>query len=302
MRIVSLLPSITELVFALGKGAEVVGVSHECDSPSEAARLPKLTRSRIDPEAPSAAIDQAVSDRGGPLYEVDGDLLADLRPDLILTQAQCDVCAVDERIVREHAEGLPGRPRVVSINPIDLAGVFEVFRRIGREVGASDAAEGLIDRFESSRRTIADRIIGRPRPGTILLEWTDPPFTSGHWNPDIVAAAGGQELLAGPGEPSRRTSWDEVIAARPEVLLIAPCDFGIDRAAAEVEAIVAGPIGERLALLRDRAVTAVDGNAYFARPGPRLVESLQIAAAAMSPDHCGDLAPPNGWRTIPVGR
>ena len=301
MRVVSLLPSITELVFELGKGSEVVGVSHECDTPAEAARLPRLTRSRIDPEASSAAIDAAVSDRGGPLFEVDRERLADLRPDLILTQGQCDVCAVDERIVRDIAEGLPGPPRVVSINPIDLSGVFETFRLVGREVGAIGEAQRLIDRFESARRLIAERIDGRPRPRAILLEWTDPPFTSGHWNPEIIADAGGLEILTEAGSPSKRTTWNAVIEARPEVLLIAPCGFTIDRAASDVAAIVDGPLGPRLASIGINMVTVIDGNAYFARPGPRLDESLRIAAAAIHPEPCGDLAPPNGWRHVPVG-
>ncbi|WP_152051687.1 cobalamin-binding protein [Tautonia marina] len=300
MRIASLLPSLSELVCDLGRGEWLVGVTHECDFPSHLARLPHLTRSKIDPGGTSAEIDAVVAEQGGSLYELDRDLLEALKPDLILTQTQCDVCAVNEATVRKVAEILPSRPRVESVNPTDLAGVFEVFRRVGRLLDAEVEAETLIGRFESTAREIAQRRAGRPQPGTIMVEWTDPPFTSGHWNPELVALAGGRELLAQNGEASRRTNWETIMAAQPEVLLIAPCGFELDRVRQEVAPLTRLDGWQTLPAVRHGMVTIADGSAYFARPGPRLEASLRIAAAAIDPETCSDLAPTSGWERLVV--
>ncbi|WP_233578702.1 cobalamin-binding protein [Tautonia sociabilis] len=298
MRVVSLLPSLTELVCALGRGSWLVGVTHECDFPPEAALLPRLTSSRIPSGGTSAQIDAMVAQQGGSLYELDREALAAARPDLILTQTQCDVCAVNEAKVRDVAASLPGRPRVESVNPTGLLGVFEVFERVGRLLGAEAEAEALLRRFEATAREIARRREGRPMPRVVLLEWTDPPFSSGHWNPELVGLAGGREMLARPGEASRRISWHDVAAARPEVLLLAPCGFDLDRARSEVDAIRRIPFWDELPAVRSGMVTLADGSSFFARPGPRLDESLRIAAAAIDPEQCGDLAPPSGWERL----
>jgi iron complex transport system substrate-binding protein len=295
MRVVSLLPSLTELVCDLGRGEWLVGVTHECDFPHEVARLPRLTRSRIPSEGTSAEIDALVSEQGGSLYDLDRTLLAHARPDLILTQTQCDVCAVNEAKVRDLAAGLPHPPRVESVNPTDLAGVFDVFRRVGTLLDAELEADHRIGRFDSTAREISRRRQGRPEPTVVLLEWTVPPFTSGHWNPELVSIAGGRELLARPGMPSRRVSWSDVIDAQPEVLLIAPCGFTLDRTRAEVDALSQLPGWAELPAVRSGLVAIADGSSYFARPGPRLEESLRIAAAAIDPEACGDLAPNSGW-------
>jgi iron complex transport system substrate-binding protein len=300
MRIVSLLPSLTELVCALGRGDALVGVTHECDFPPGVERLPHLTGSRIPADASSAEIDAKVSEQGGQLYELDRTLLAELRPDLILTQAQCEVCAVSERTVREAAGSLPGHPPVESVNPICLADVFAMFRRVGDLLGARAAAAALIGRFEATAAEIARRRRGRGDPRVVLLEWLDPPFSSGHWNPDLVRMAGGREVIASPGEPSRRLSWDELAAADPEVILLTPCGFTLERSATELPDLQSRPEWNALSVSRNGRVVLADGSAYFSRPGPRLEASLRIAAAAIDPETCAELAPAAGWRPLPV--
>ncbi|WP_254053766.1 ABC transporter substrate-binding protein [Singulisphaera sp. GP187] len=296
----SLLPSLTELVCALGHQGALVGVTHECDYPVGVEQLPHLTRSRIAAAASSAAIDAAVVAEGGSLYELDGALLAQLCPDLILTQEQCDVCAVNEATVRRVAAGLPGLPRVESVNPTCLADLDAMFRRIGVLLGAEEEAEALIARFDATVAAIARRRQGRPLRRVLVLEWFDPPFSSGHWNPEIVALAGGVEVIGEAGQRSRRLSWDEVAEADPELIVLSPCGFTIARTEEELSALEARPEWSRLEAVRSGGVTLVDGSAYFSRPGPRLEMSLKIAAAAIDPEACGDLAPREGWRRLPA--
>lgn len=301
MRIVSLLPSLTEIVCALGRRADLVGITHECDFPADVANLPKLTRSRIPSSATSAEIDAAVSEQGGSLYELDRELLASLKPDLILTQAQCDVCAVNEGAVRSCAANLPGNPRVESVNPTDWQGVAEMFGRIGEWLGDQAAGERLATDIETDAALIAARVRDRPKVSTVLLEWLDPPFIAGHWIPDLIAMAGGQDQLGRSGEISRRATWDELARANPEVLLLSPCGFSLERAEQELPAFLARTEVQGLKAVRTGRVALIDGNMYFSRPGPRLRESLRIAAAVIHPEHCRDLAPEEGvaWRILP---
>ena len=310
MRIVSLLPSLTELVCALGRRDDLVGVTHECDYPAGVERLPHLTRSRIPAAATSGEIDALVRQQAGSLYELDEPLLAALRPDLILTQEQCDVCAVNEQTVRRAAPA-PGRSaQVESVNPTTLADLFAMFRLVGDLIDRAGEAELLVARFEATASEIARRARERSRTApagrlrVVLLEWLDPPFCSGHWNPKIIALAGGVEPIARAGERSRSLSWDEIAAARADVILVAPCGFTLDRAVAEVETLGERPEWRQLAAVRAGRVVIADGSAYFSRPGPRLETSLRIAAAAIDPDLCKDLAPPEGmgWRRAPSSR
>jgi iron complex transport system substrate-binding protein len=300
MRIVSLLPSLTELVCALGRGGDLVGVTHECDFPPGVERLPHLTESVIPAGASSAEIDALVAGQGGSLYRLDAGRLAELRPDWILTQAQCDVCAVNEGTVREVAAALPSRPRVESVNPTDLAGVFTMFETIGALLDARGAAEDLVSAFVMQIATLNRETHGLSRPRVVLLEWLDPPFTSGHWNPDLVAIAGGDERLARSGQPSRRVTWDKFASASPEVLLVAPCGFDLHRAEAETDRLADHPAWRDLPAVRNGRVVLADGSAYFSRPGPRLLDSLRIAAAAIHPERFADLAPSGGWRRLTV--
>ena len=300
MRIVSLLPSLTELVCALGRGDELVGVTHECDYPPGVELLPHLTRSKIPAQASSSAIDALVAQQGGSLYDLDGEALAELRPDLILTQEQCDVCAVNEATVRRTASKLPGRPAVESVNPTDLNGLFAMFRRVGELLDATDEAEALIERFEATTRLIADRLQGQPIPRVAVLEWLDPPFSSGHWNPEIVARAGGRESIGKAGEESRRLTWAEVAEADPEFLLISACGFSMDRTEEDLATLIDRREWQDLRAVRNGQVALTDGSAYFSRPGPRLEASLRIAAAAIHPDVFPDLAPHGSWRPVPA--
>jgi iron complex transport system substrate-binding protein len=300
MRIVSLLPALTELVGVLGCAESLVGVTHECDEPLSATLLPRLTRSRIDSEAPSAAIDAVVASAEGGLYALDAPLLQSLAPDLILTQAQCDVCAVNEESVRQAAARMPGNPRVESVHPTNLAGIFAMFRALGDILGQRDRAESLIAGYLQTALEIRMRTLGQSARTALLLEWLDPPFSAGHWNPEVVQHAGGRDPLARAGERSRRLAWDEIRAADPDVVILAPCGMTLDRSARELPALRALPAWNDLRGVGLGNVALVDGNAYFARPGPRLETSLRIAAAIIHPEACAELAPKEGsdWRRL----
>ncbi len=299
MRIVSLLPSLTELVCALGRRGDLVGVTHECDDPPGVERLPHLTRSRIPGAATGVEIDAMVSDQAGSLYELDGGLLADLRPDLILTQEQCDVCAVNEATVRRAAMAIAGQPRVESVNPTTLAEVFGMFRSIGTLIDREAEADALVGRFEATAREIARRRNSTGRlaseiPRVFLLEWIDPPFASGHWNPEIIHLAGGGDPVGLAGRKARRIDWTEVAESRPDVIIAAPCGFALDRARDELDLLRDRSEWRNLKAVQEGRVVIVDGSAYFSRPGPRLETSLRIAAAAIDPEQYGDLAPAEG--------
>jgi iron complex transport system substrate-binding protein len=205
---------------------------------------------------------------------------------------------VNERTVRDAAQALPGTPRVESVNPTSLAGVFAMFRRVGELIGAGDEAEALIARFDATAAQIATRVAGAPRPRVVLLEWFDPPFASGHWNPELIALAGGREAIGQAGFPSRRLTWDEVAQADPDVILLSPCGFTLERTELELPRLRQRPEWERLSAVREGGVALVDGSSFFSRPGPRLEASLRIAAATIHPGQCGELASRQGWRRL----
>jgi iron complex transport system substrate-binding protein len=309
MRIVSLLPSLTELVCALGRGDDLVGVTHECDYPPGVEEKPQLTRSRIPGGTSSGEIDALVRQQSGSLYELDEALLAELRPDLILTQEQCDVCAVNESAVRHAAMKLTRRPQVESVNPTTLAEVLAMFGRVGAFLGRAEQAEELVARFEATAQELSRRRApdspARSDPESLrvlLLEWLDPPFSSGHWNPEIIHLAGGVDPVGQAGQKSRSISWNDVAASHADVILVAPCGFTLDRALAELDAFRNRSEWRDLAAVRNGRVVVIDGSAYFSRPGPRLETSLRIAAAAIDPERFRDLAPPEGrgWRSLLV--
>ena len=230
-----------------------MGVTHECDYPPEVARLPFLTRSHITTDASSAEIDELVSSQHQGLYKLEGDLLAKLAPDLILTQEQCDVCAVNEVTVREAASKLPGSPHVESVNPMTLADVFAMFCRVGDLLDRRAEADSIIAGFELTAAEIARRRKGASSRRVLLLEWLDPPFGCGHWNPEIIERAGGSEVIGRPGEPSRRITWKQVVASRPEVVIAAPCGFTLERAELDVRAIANRPEWLDLPAVREGA-------------------------------------------------
>jgi iron complex transport system substrate-binding protein len=288
MRIVTLLPSATEIVCSLGLGDDLVGVTHECDYPPSVRDLPKVTRTLIPHDATSAQIDTLVRDRlqtQRALYSLDLPMLESLRPDLMVTQALCDVCAVAEEEVRAAACALPGRPRVVNLEPTALADVFENVRQVAAAAGVGLRGEDVVRTLQARVDAVAARTEGiRDRPRVILLEWIDPPFCCGHWSSELVRLAGGLEGIGRDGQPSRRIPWEEVISWQPEVLLIACCGFGVERTSQDVPILSGYPGWQELPCVRTGRVYLVDGSAYFSRPGPRLVDSLEILAHALHPD------------------
>lgn len=288
MRIVSLLPSATEIVCALGLRDRLVGVTHECDWPESVRVLPKVTRTLIPEDAESAAIDAMVRERrhaGGALYTLDLPALEALRPDVIVTQTLCDVCAVAEDEVREAACSLPGAPRVVHLEPQSLAEVLASIRELAEALGIPRRGEEVVAELSVRVDAVAARTAGlASRPRTVLLEWLHPPFSCGHWNPELVRLAGGIECLGRDGERSRTLRWNEVSDAAPEVVLISCCGFGVARTMEDVAALASVPEWRDLPAVRAGRVYVADGAQYFSRPGPRLVDSLEILAHALHPD------------------
>ena len=282
MRIASLVPSSTEMLFALGCGPEVVAVTHECDHPEEVGALPRLTRSLIPADLDPADIDAAVRERvgsGGSLYALDPEALEALDVDLIVTQEVCAVCAVSSDDVLAVASRLPSRPEVLSLDPATLGEVLEDAVRLGEacgrpEVGARLRAD-LEDRIGAVRAATATATPVR----TAAIEWLDPPYCAGHWLPEMIAAAGGVDALASPGERSRTLTWEEIAAAEPEAVVVMPCGLYLDES--ESEAL---RHAERLAALGARSVHAVDAAASFSRPGPRLAEGVELLGNILHPD------------------
>ena len=282
MRIASLVPSSTEMVFELGLGDNVVAVTHECDWPPEAASLPHLTRTVVPEGLSAAEIDRAVRETvaaGRPLYELDRDRLEEQGPDLIVTQAVCDVCAVSYDDVVAVAATLPGRPRVLSLDPMSLGEVLDDIERLAEAAGVPDRGRRL--RAESDARTDAVRaaVAGTSRPRVSALEWLDPPFIGGHWVPEMIELAGGLDVLGRAGERSRTASWEEISAARPEIAIAMPCGYDAERSAEEADAYA-----PQLASLGADRVVAVDASAYFSRPGPRLVTGIELLAHILHPE------------------
>ena len=284
------MPSATETLFALGLGDDVAGVTHECDFPPEAIRLPSVTRSLIPGGLSPAEVDAAVArrtERGQPLYELDEDLLAGLDPDLIVTQALCAVCAVSYDDVLALASRVPGTPRVVSLDAATLGEVLAGVRELGAVAGAEEAAEALVEEAGQRIDRVVDAVAGAGRPPALALEWLDPPWVGGHWVPTMVELAGAEDTAGLPGDRSRRASWDELRAGAPEVAVVMPCGYGLDAARAEAEAQAAA-----LWSLGTARVVAVDASAYFSRPGPRLVDGVELLGHVFHPDRVP--APPPG--------
>jgi iron complex transport system substrate-binding protein len=293
MRIVSLLPAATEIVATLGAMGRLVGVSHECDFPPQVRSLPRVTRSRIDPSLPSGAIDRAVTEArrtGVPTVEVDVELVAHLRPDVLIGQSVCEVCAIGEADLARVVTTLIPIPWVVTLHAHTLNGVLEDIVKVGEALELRDEAEELLAGLRYRLRRVADRSrasrdVGAqhaaplpvPRPRVLVLEWLDPPYVAGHWVPELVALAGGTDVAAAAGEPSRRRSWAELTALEPDLVLVALCGFDVARARSELAAVRA----DVPRALLGRRVEFVDGSAYTSRPGPRLVDVAEILSRLM---------------------
>jgi iron complex transport system substrate-binding protein len=283
VRIVSLVPHATELLFALDLGDQVVAVTHECDFPPEALELPKVTRDLLPSGLTDAEIDVAVRERtldGKSIYELDEEVLREEEPDLIVTQSLCTVCAVSVDEVRKLAADMPGPPQVISLDPKTYGETLGDVRTIAQATGARDAALELIARTRSrvDRVRIALRALTE-RPTVAALEWLDPVFTAGHWTPQLIEMAGGQDVLGFTGEHSEQSSWELVRAAAPEIVLVMPC--GRDVSEAYEEAL---GHAEQLRAIGAREIVAVDAKATFSRPGPRLVDGLELLAHTLHPD------------------
>lgn len=278
MTIVSLLPSATEIIAALGLEDRLVGVTHECDFPPSVRALPKVTRTLIPTDATSGQIDELVRERmktDRALYTLDLPTLEALAPDVIVTQTLCGVCAVAEEEVRAAACELPAAPTIINLEPKNLEQVLESIADVARtlDVPSDRVLAGLRGRIDNvvARGSRLDR-----RPRVALLEWIDPPFACGHWNPELVRLAGGIEGLGVVGEPSRMIEWQHVIEWNPEVIVIACCGFTVERTMEEISLLDSVPGWNDLAAVQAGHVHVVDGAAYFSRPGPRLVDSLEI--------------------------
>lgn len=287
LRIVSLLPSATEIVAALGLAGRLVGRTHECDWPPQVAGVPAVTADRVDRRAMSSAeIDRAVADamdEGGGLYRLDAEALARARPDLIITQALCGVCAVERDEVEQVARGLPRRPEVLSLEPETLDGVLENIAQVGAAAGAPEAADRVLEGLRGRLEDIRELSAGRAPVRTVCLEWLDPPYLAGHWVPQQVALAGGHDPLGRPGRPSVAATPEEVVAADPDVLLLMPCGWSAAQAtaAAEREGFATRYGGMRA--VREGRVVALDGGAHFSRPGPRLVDGVEALLGVLHP-------------------
>jgi iron complex transport system substrate-binding protein len=305
-RIASLLSAATEMLFALGLGDRVVAVSHECDWPPEANRLPRVTISHIAATASSAAIDTQVrelSSAGRPLYGLDVELLGRLEPDLIVTQQQCDVCAVSYSDVLAAVAADPrlaGCP-IVALNPRGLGDVLADLRRVGEAAGATGAAEHCVAALESRVEAVRQRmatLAQAERPRFVCVEWTDPLMLAANWVPEIVELAGGQNGLSIGGGHSTYHAWSDVLAYDPEVIVVSPCGFDLLRTQEEAHALARNVPGwATMTAVRTGRVFAVDGNAYLNRSGPRLLDSLEILAHLLHPNLI--LAPPHaGWQRL----
>jgi iron complex transport system substrate-binding protein len=281
MRIVSLLPSATEMVYALGLEKELVGVTHECDWPEAAQLKPIVSVSALPAAATPAEVDRLVSasvEDGEPIYRLDEVAMRDLQPDLVLSQDLCAVCAVPSGKVNEALEVLGCQARVLSMDPSSLREVLDCVIELGRVTGTESAARELVEGLAARLSRVEQAVAGLQRPRTFALEWSDPPFNGGHWVPEMIESAGGEPLLANRGIDSVRVTWKQIEEASPEVVVFMPCGYGLERAALEAEGLL-----NRIELRSADAIYAVDANAYFSRPGPRLVEGVEALAATLHP-------------------
>jgi iron complex transport system substrate-binding protein len=307
-RIVSLLPAATEIATALGLLDQMVGVSHECDFPAEANARPRVTHCAVhNTGLTSGEIDQwvrrALRDNGT-IYTIDELLLRQLRPDVILTQKLCDVCAVGYGTVARLAETLPGPPKLVNLEPTSLSDIFDDIRRVAEACGVPERARGIITRLSERVEAVqvrAGRISNRPR--CFLMEWVDPPFCSGHWVPELVEIAGGQDSLGRRHQPSAQIDWREVVDTRPEIIVLALCGYDINRARRDYELLRSFPDFDSLPAAHGGEIYLVNASAYFARPGPRIVDSLEILAGILHPREFPEFASrrPDDPRVVRIG-
>lgn len=291
MRIVSLLPSATEIVCALGLSDSLVGVTHECDFPEGVSGRPHLTASRISHGTmTSAEIDHAVRsqlDGHGTIYDLDTGLLADLAPDLIITQELCDVCAVSYETVQRAAKMYVADAKVVSLEPATISDIFDNIRFVGGLAGVPERAETAVSALEARLERVRERTRGLPRPRVFMLEWLDPPFSPGHWVPEQVEAAGGEALLGEAGRKSISTTYESVLQSDPEVLVLIPCGYYTSDILRQLPQTELPSDLRSMRAVADGNVWALDATSYFSRPGPRVVDGTEILAKILHPEMFG---------------
>jgi iron complex transport system substrate-binding protein len=297
-RIVSLVPAATEIAAAIGLMEDVVGLSHECDFPTEANTRPRVTKCPVhNAGLASKEVDEWVRRalrENGTIYTIDEPLLRELRPDIILTQRLCDVCAVGYGTVARLAETLPGPPRVVNLEPSSLSDIFDDIRRIAWACDVAGRAEELVAKLSARVDVVrmrAANVMHRPR--CFLMEWVDPPFCSGHWGPELVEIAGGCDPLGRKHQPSAQIDWHNVLDARPDIIVLALCGYDVDLARRDYELLREFPGFDSLPAARAGAIYLVDASAYFARPGPRIIDSIEIVAGILHPKEFPEFASRN---------
>ncbi len=294
-RIVSLVPAATEIAAALGLMDDVVGVSHECDFPAEANLRPRVTYCPAHHAGlTSKEIDEWVRRalrENGTLYAIDERLLRELRPDIILTQKLCDVCAVGYGTVARLAATLPESPEVVNLEPTSLADIFSDIRRVANVCRVPSRGDDLVARLSARVDRVRERTASIPsRRRCFLMEWVDPPFSSGHWGPELVEIAGGNDPLGRKRKPSMQIAWQQILDARPEIIVLALCGYDLDQARRDYQLLKSLPDFDALPAARDGKIYLVNASAYFARPGPRIVDSLEILAGILHPERFPEFA------------
>jgi iron complex transport system substrate-binding protein len=298
-RIVSLIASATEVVWALGRGEGMVGRSHECDFPAEAARLPAVTAPNFKVDGGSAEIDARVREivgAGLSVYRVDAEALRALDPDVILTQDHCEVCAVSLADVEAATRAWTGRPvKIVSLRPESLADVYADIRKVAAALGAPAGGEALVRQMQDRIAGAGARVAGRARPRVAFIEWVEPPMAGGNWMPELIAAAGGVDVLGRAGEHSGWLAWQDLVAADPDAIVVAPCGYDLRRCLEERPLLEAKPGWEGLAAVRSGRVYFADGNAFFNRPGPRLADTVEVLAEILHPEAAGRSREGSAW-------
>lgn len=272
------------MLFAIGASRDLAGVTHECDFPPQALALPRLTSSALPTAARAADIDRhvrAALHGGSSLYHLDADLLERLQPDLIVTQELCEVCAVSYSIVDRAARRLQTDPRIVSLEPSSLEDVYANILTLGELTGHHAQAQSLVASLRERERAVREHIASFPKPRVLVLEWTDPPMSGGHWTPGLVQAAGGEPVLGNPGANSQVLSWEAVAAADPDDIIVAPCGFDLDKTRDALAELAGNGAWNALRAVREGRVHPVDGNAYVNRPGPRLIDTIEIFAGLL---------------------
>ncbi|GIX47975.1 MAG: cobalamin-binding protein [Candidatus Tectimicrobiota bacterium] len=305
MRIVSLLPSSTEILCALGLAAQVVGISHECDYPPEITDRPRLTAPKINPHADSRTIDRdvrALVREGLSVYRLDSERLRALQPDLIVTQDQCQVCAVTyDEVMAAARQVLGAHVQVLSLRPVLLQDIWDDIARVGEATGRQRQAAALLEGlFERVKALVAQTMLIRQPPRVAMIEWIEPLMLAGNWMPELIQLAGGTDGLCRPGQHSPTVAWETLRQYAPEVLLIAPCGYSLAQTLAELPRLQRLPGWQALPAVRQGRVYAVDGHTYFNRPGPRIVDSLELLAGLVHPDLFGDFLPAAGQAYQPV--